>query len=165
MTMNVPAMTANWPIRFLFGSMNCGRKATKKSNPFGLVAAESAPCRNSEAPDLLSAVVDSCDATGGDRHTWIPSQTRYAPPIHLSAVSHTMDDWMSAPIPNIDNAMMTVKPTEPPTIVKRVLLWPCSAPCVSASKLLGPGDSDKPTEATKKTSQVSICMLVAIRAT
>ena len=86
---------------------------------------------------------------GGDRHTWMPSQTRYAPPTHFMTVSHASDAFSSAPMPNIDRAMTATKPTAPPKIVYSALRRPCSAPCVSASRPLGPGDSESPVAADR----------------
>ena len=46
-------------------------------------------------------------------------------------------------------ALFAIYPSAPPAIVNSVRRRPCSAPCVSASKPLGPGDSDRPRAAAK----------------
>ena len=72
----VPAMTVNCSSRLRRGSMNCGRKAAKKRMPFGLVIADSAPWRNSDAPERGPDPARRSAPTGGERQTWMPSQTR-----------------------------------------------------------------------------------------
>jgi len=72
----VPAITANCTARLRCGSMNCGRNAAKKRIAFGLVTAESRPWRNSVAPARGSTLPALTTPIGGERQTWIPSQTR-----------------------------------------------------------------------------------------
>jgi len=62
-------------------------------------------------------------------------------------LSQTRDAFSSAPMPNSDKAMINKKPIEPPKRVCSVFRLPCSAPWVSASRLFGPGESDKPSAA------------------
>jgi len=64
-------------------------------------------------------------------------------------LSQTSDDCSSAPMPNIDRPMIATKPSVPPATVKRAFLRPCSAPCVSASRPFGPGESDRPVAASR----------------
>jgi hypothetical protein len=67
----------------------------------------------------------------------------------LSTVNHTTDERISAPMPNIDSAITATNPNTPPAMVNKVLRRPCMAPCVSANSLFGPGESDKPMEASR----------------
>jgi hypothetical protein len=60
----------------------------------------------------------------GDRHTPIPSHTKYAPPTHFKTRRTLGAAAKSAPIPNRDAAIIAVKPTAPPAIVKKVLRTP-----------------------------------------
>jgi hypothetical protein len=114
---NVPAITRNWVTRPRAGSMNWGRKAAKKRIAFGLVTAESKPWRNSAPPLRGSTAPAGTTPIGGERQTWMPSQTRYAPPAHFRIASQTSDDWSSAPMPNIDRPMIRTKPSVPPATV------------------------------------------------
>jgi hypothetical protein len=72
----VPAITRNWPTRPFAGSMNWGRNAAKKRIAFGFVTAEKRPWRNSVAPRRGSTLPAGTTPIGGERQTWMPSQTR-----------------------------------------------------------------------------------------
>ncbi|MOA47212.1 hypothetical protein D3C78_1698280 [compost metagenome] len=87
--------------------------------------------------------------TPGERHNWMPSQIRYAPPAHFSTVNAGPQAFSSALMPSIDKAIKAMKPTAPPAMVHRALRCPCNAPWVSASNVLGPGVIDRPMTATR----------------
>ncbi|CFW00478.1 Uncharacterised protein [Bordetella pertussis] len=52
-------------------------------------------------------------------------------------------------MPSMDRPITSVKPSAPPVMVQSALRWPCIAPCVRASSVLGPGVSDSPMTAIR----------------
>src|SRR6185369_16306608 len=65
-------------------------------------------------------------------------------------------------MPNMHSAMTRMKPIRPPVIVNSVLRPPCSAPCVKASRPLGPGVREIPMLVTKNSSQVLSAILIPL---
>jgi hypothetical protein len=77
----------------------------------------------------------------------MPSHTKYAPPSHFMITNRPTHVVSRAPMPNIESPIINPKPRDPPAIVARVRLVPCSAPWVRAKSPFGPGVSDSPIAA------------------
>src|SRR3954463_10236630 len=77
---------------FIFdaGSMNCGRKARKKSATFGLRTFVKTPCRN--AATVVRRRLDGrVNSRRRSRIILIPRKARYAPPSNLIATNANAD--------------------------------------------------------------------------
>ncbi|MNN41795.1 hypothetical protein D3C81_1559350 [compost metagenome] len=67
----------------------------------------------------------------------------------MSTLSTEAEACSNALRPNMARAIRALKPNTPPTMVNNVRRAPYRAPWVRASRLLGPGVSDRPMLASR----------------
>src|SRR5215468_7196107 len=100
MPTNVVARTQDCSVTLALRSMNCGRKATKKTMLFGLRAVTTYVFANSLHREVGT---DGAAASADAIPAWTslaPTYIRYAPPAHFTTVNQKAEMDSSAPNPN-----------------------------------------------------------------
>jgi hypothetical protein len=152
--MNINPRSISWIVIDPFeGFANCGKKAMKKIDTFGLVTFIIIPllysCHEDNIFLLLNDIsLDEALKAFHDRYK------RYAAPMYFKILNARSEVWKIAATPNVTMLVCTMSPLQSPRVIFTPEDRPLITDWVSTNILSGPGAKASTTEAVIKVRSV-----------